>query len=130
MPTIKDKDKTLIEITPRYKLERYLIAAAITALCFYGIELSEKQMVVFLGQTGIGSRILDYNQVESTISRCMLSELSHRLLGESLPTNGSLRFLDITLYDHDSIFYKRLRCAAIKYGYKVIDLQSIKKQTY
>ncbi len=111
-------DKTLVEITPRYKLERYLILNAISELSWTGIELSEKQMIEFLAETGVGARILDYNEVETTIREDMMDELANKLLGESRPTNGS-SFLNKIPSELGVSFSERLRGTAIKYGYKV-----------
>ncbi len=110
------RDKTLVEITPRYKLERYLIQDAIDELSWSGIELSEQQMVVFLAETGIGATILDYNEVETTIRETMMDALAEQLLGESWPTCVGL--LNKTSAP-GSGFKEKLRVAAIKRGYKV-----------
>ncbi len=117
--TMPDKrDKTLIEITPRYKLERYLILDAISELSCTGIELNEKQMILFLAETKIGSRILDYDEVETTIRESMMDELANQLLNEQWPTNGS-SLLNKTPVESGKSFSERFKAAAIKHGYKI-----------
>ena len=117
--TMPDKrDETLIEITPSYKLERYLILDAISELSCTGIELNEKQMILFLAETKIGSRILHYEEVETTIRERMMDELANQLLNESWPTNGN-SLLNKTPVESGKSFSDRLKAAAIKHGYKI-----------
>jgi hypothetical protein len=112
------RDNTLIEITPKYKLERYLILNAINELSFSGIELTEDQMIEFLGISGIGTRILQYDEVETTIREDMMDALALELLGESWPTRSEGLF-NLLPPEIGSSFEERLNTAAKENGYIV-----------
>ena len=73
-------------------------------------------MVEFLSESGIGTKIFYYDEVETTISEDLMDALAEKLLGDTWPECRGLLNKDPS---PGANFIERLRDKAIKHGYLV-----------
>ena len=56
-----------------------------------GLTLSRAQMRVFLDETGLMAKVIEFGEVETQLRENLASAMSKSLIGEVWPTNGDIR---------------------------------------